>query len=71
LVFLTVDGRQPELSVGITLKELAYFMKDYGIIKGMNLDGGASARMIVRGYTMSNPSSERLLSNGIIFYKIK
>jgi len=71
LVFFTVDGRQPELSVGITLKELAYFMKDYGIIKGMNLDGGASARMIVRGYTMSNPSSERLLSNGIIFYKIK
>ena len=71
LVFFTVDGRQPELSVGITLKELAHFMKDYGIIKGMNLDGGASARMMVRGYTMSNPSSERLLSNGLIFYKIK
>lgn len=71
LVFFTVDGRQPKLSVGITLKELAYFMKEYGIKKGMNLDGGASARMVVRGYTMSNPSSDRLLSNGIIFYKIK
>ena len=71
LAFFTVDGRQPELSVGITLNELAHFMKNYGIIRGMNLDGGASARMIVRGYTMSNPSGERLLSNGIIFYKIK
>ena len=69
LVFFTVDGRQPELSVGITLKELAYFMKGYGIKQGMNLDGGASARMVVRGYTMSNPSRERLLSNGLIFYK--
>ena len=69
LVFITVDGRQPELSIGITLEELAYFMKDYGIIKGMNLDGGASARMVVRGFTMNNPSQERLISNGIIFLK--
>lgn len=69
LVFFTVDGRQPELSIGITLKELARFMKEYGIKDAMNLDGGGSARMVVRGFTMNNPSEERLISNGILFFK--
>ena len=68
LVFVTVDGRQPDLSIGITLDELASFMKDYGVREAMNLDGGGSARMVVRGYTMSNPSQKRLISNGILIF---
>ena len=70
LVFVTVDGRQPELSIGMTLLELASFMKDYGIKDAMNLDGGASARMVVRGYTMNNPSQKRLIASKLII-KIK
>ncbi len=66
LVFITVDGRQPEHSIGITLELLARFMLDYGITDGMNLDGGSSARMIVRGFTMNSPSGDRLISNGIL-----
>ncbi|MFW5981733.1 MAG: phosphodiester glycosidase family protein [Halanaerobiaceae bacterium] len=66
LVFFTVDGRQMEYSIGISLDELAKFMQEYGIISGMNLDGGSSARMIVRGFTMNRPSADRLLSNGIV-----
>lgn len=66
LVFFTVDGRQPDLSIGITLQELAKFMLNYGIIDGMNLDGGGSARMVVRGLTMNNPSDKRLISNAIL-----
>lgn len=66
LVLVTVDGRQPELSIGITLRQLALFMQDYGIVKAMNFDGGGSARMVVRGYTMSNPSKKRLISNGLV-----
>ncbi|MFW6264698.1 MAG: phosphodiester glycosidase family protein [Bacillota bacterium] len=66
LVFFTVDGRQMEYSIGISLDELAKFMQEYGIISGMNLDGGNSARMIVRGFTMNRPSADRLLSNGIV-----
>lgn len=69
LLIFTVDGRQPDLSIGISLEELAQFMLDYGVVKGMNLDGGGSARMVVRGYTMNNPSDKRLISNGLIIVK--
>ncbi len=69
LILVTVDGRQPELSIGMTLKELAEWMLAYGIIEGMNLDGGYSARMVVRGFTMNNPGQERLINNGILIYK--
>jgi len=71
LVFFTVDGRQPDLSIGITLENLADFMLKYGIVEGMNLDGGSSARMVVRGYTMNNPSDQRLISNGLLFKEVK
>ncbi len=71
LVFFTVDGRQPEHSVGITLEQLAKFMREYGITDGMNLDGGSSARMIVRGFIMNSPSGERLISNGILIGRKK
>lgn len=66
LVFFTIDGRQPGYSIGVTLKQLAEFMLDYGIIDGMNLDGGHSSSMVVRNFTMNSPSGERLLSNAII-----
>ncbi|MFW5981221.1 MAG: phosphodiester glycosidase family protein [bacterium] len=66
LVFFTVDGRQVDHSIGISLNELAKLMRDYGVIDGMNLDGGNSARMIVRGFTMNRPSADRFLSNGIV-----
>ncbi|PUU86419.1 MAG: sporulation domain-containing protein, partial [Halanaerobium sp.] len=32
----------------------------------VNLDGGGSARMVIRGFTMNNPSEKRLISNGVI-----
>ncbi len=66
LVFLTVDGRQPELSIGMTLTELAEYMEKMGVSEAMNLDGGDSARMVVRGYTMNNPRQKRLIASEII-----
>lgn len=66
LLLFTVDGRQPGFSIGISLEEMALFMIKRGIINGINLDGGGSARMVVRGYTMNNPSDDRLISNGLI-----
>lgn len=66
LIMLTVDGRQQETSIGMTLEELAVFMQELGVKDAMNLDGGGSARMVVRGFTMSRPSEKRLISNGII-----
>lgn len=66
LLLFTVDGRQPELSIGITLQELAEYMLSVGVVNGVNLDGGGSARMVVRGFTMNRPSARRLISNGLL-----
>ncbi|ADQ13926.1 phosphodiester glycosidase family protein [Halanaerobium hydrogeniformans] len=66
LIMLTVDGRQQDTSIGMTLEELAEFLQELGVKDAMNLDGGGSSRMVVRGFTMSRPSEQRLISNGII-----
>ncbi len=66
LIMITVDGRQPQRSVGITLDNLAKMLQNFGAQEAMNLDGGATARMLVRGFTMNVPSAERLISNAII-----
>jgi hypothetical protein len=47
IIFAVVDGRQPKLSVGMTLEELADFMGSLGCIDAMNLDGGGSTEMAV------------------------
>lgn len=69
LLMLTIDGRQSNLSVGMTLEELAHILKELGAVEAMNLDGGGSARMVIRGFTMSNPSEKRLISNGVVVNK--
>lgn len=55
LVLVTVDGRE-EASVGMTLTELANFMKEIGCVEAMNLDGGGSSVMYVDGSIVNNPS---------------
>jgi len=69
-VLAVVDGRQPALSVGMTLSELAEFMKSLGCISALNLDGGGSSTMVVRGKVLNSPSDaagERPVSDAIIF----
>ena len=53
--FVTVDGRQPGLSVGIKLAELAEFMAELGCTEAMNFDGGKSAQMWMNGQIMNSP----------------
>ncbi len=69
LLMLTIDGRQSALSIGMSLEETAQILKELGAVEAMNLDGGASARMVVRGFTMNSPSADRLISNGVIVNK--
>jgi hypothetical protein len=65
LYFITVDGRQ-SISRGINLIELADFMIEIGIENGINLDGGGSTTMVVRGKIENSPSeAERLVSNAL------
>ena len=69
LIVLVVDGRQPHLSVGMTLPELALLMVEQGIHEGYNLDGGGSSIMVIDGEIMNSPSDgkERRRSDGIVF----
>lgn len=47
LIFVVVDGRQPRLSVGMTLTELADLMLSLGCTVALNTDGGGSSVMAV------------------------
>jgi hypothetical protein len=65
---IVVDGRQRELSVGMTLSELAEYMAQLGSETALNLDGGGSATCWVFGQVMNSPSlgHERNMANALI-----
>lgn len=66
---VTVDGRQPEISIGHSLQELAQYMADLGCDKAINLDGGGSTTMIVRGEVANKPSDRtgpRTVTNALL-----
>ena len=66
-VFLvTVDGRQAGLSVGMTLTELTDYMVKLGCTEAMNLDGGVSATMWLKGRIANDPcQGERSVANAL------
>lgn len=69
LYFFTVDGRQPEYSVGMSLYELADYMLEWGVYQGVNLDGGGSTTMVVRDQLVNSPSDaggERTVANALM-----
>jgi hypothetical protein len=63
-----VDGRQGDLSVGMTLAELGDYMAKLGCEEAINLDGGASATCWYRGRVVNSPcnGSERTVANGLV-----
>jgi hypothetical protein len=55
--FIVVDGRQPGISVGMTLDELGLFTRDtLGATWAISQDGGGSSTMVVNGQVMNVPS---------------
>lgn len=67
--FVTVDGRQPGYSDGMTLPELGNFMRELGCTQALNLDGGGSTTLVVRGKVVnrpSDPSGERAVANALL-----
>ncbi len=67
--FFTVDGRQSGYSVGMSLYELAGYMLEWGVWEGINLDGGGSTTMVVRGQVANSPSDaggERSVANALL-----
>jgi len=68
-IFLVqVDGRQGDLSVGMSFPELAGYLRKLGCDEAMNLDGGGSATCWVLGNVMNNPSEgrERPAANALV-----
>ena len=68
MYFVVVDGRQPDYSVGMTLYELAVLMLELGCEQALNLDGGGSSTMVVRGRVVNKPSDlfgEREVANSL------
>lgn len=67
--FVTVDGRQPVISNGMSLKELADFLIHIGVYHGVNLDGGGSTTMVVDDVMVNSPSDatgERTVANAML-----
>jgi hypothetical protein len=68
-LMITVDGRQPGVSVGMTLQELADYLFSLGAVDAMNLDGGGSTTMFLDGKVVNTPSDkegERKVSDAIV-----
>jgi GH25 family lysozyme M1 (1,4-beta-N-acetylmuramidase)/uncharacterized protein YgiM (DUF1202 family) len=49
LIFMVVDGRQTDYSEGATFPELADLLISYGVYTGVNMDGGGSSAMVIKG----------------------
>jgi len=67
LIIIAVDGRENN-SVGMTLPELAKFMQSIGCVNAMNLDGGGSTVLYVKGRVVNNPAVKGgiALSNALV-----
>lgn len=49
LILIIVDGRQPNYSEGVSMKELAEIFRTYGASDVLNLDGGGSSTLVIEG----------------------
>jgi hypothetical protein len=68
---VTVDGRQPERSVGMTLVELRTLARRLGLVNALNLDGGGSTTMWVQGQVVNSPSEatgQRKVSDALLVF---
>ena len=69
LLLVAVDGRQPGYSVGMSLAELRSLFRELGAAEALNLDGGGSTALVVRGGTVNRPSDpegERPVANALV-----
>ena len=73
LMLIVVDGRRP-WSVGMSLGELADQLIALGGFQAMNLDGGGSSTLWVRGTIVnypSDPTGERSVGNALMIVPLK
>ncbi|HZF67090.1 MAG TPA: phosphodiester glycosidase family protein [Gemmatirosa sp.] len=78
LLLVTVDGRRPGWSVGMSLAELTALLQGLGAWEALNLDGGGSTTLVVRapdaagGLRIANQPSdsagERPVANALVVH---
>jgi hypothetical protein len=68
---VVVDGRQKDLSAGMTLEELSSLMLSLGCKDAMNLDGGGSSTFWLGGEVLNSPSDgrQRSIANGLVLLR--
>ena len=70
VVYATVVyGRQPTVTEGASITDMALMMKSLGAKNAINLDGGGSSMMVINGKRTgaSSDDSEREVSDAIVF----
>jgi hypothetical protein len=68
---IAVDGRQPQLSIGMTFAELQVLARRLDLVNALNLDGGGSTTMWVQGTVLNSPSDPagpRKVSDALLVY---
>jgi hypothetical protein len=65
LLIVQSDGRQENLSQGLTIAEFANVMRSLGAVEAINLDGGGSSATVVRGQLVSSPSDVDVQGNHV------
>lgn len=76
LLFFQIDGRQPDLSIGVLQAQLAALMIAFGADTGMEFDGGGSSTIVARlpgdpgARVVNSPSdgTERNVADGLFVY---
>jgi hypothetical protein len=73
ILLVVVDGRQVDVSIGMTLPELAQYMLHLGCEEAMNFDGGGSTTLWAFGAVRNSPSEgqERPACNALAVLKKK
>ena len=71
IFMVEVDGRQSNLSVGMTFPELANYLIKLGCTEALNFDGGGSATLWALGAVRNSPSEgeERPSANALVLVK--
>lgn len=70
ILMAVVDGRQQH-SIGMSLLELATFMREIGAVNALNLDGGGSSEMVLNSEILNSPSDgrERRVGDALVILK--
>jgi hypothetical protein len=72
LLIVIVDGRRSSWSIGMTTEQLARLMVRLGATEAVNLDGGASSQVLIRGRMQNRPApgARRVVVSALIIRRM-